>query len=119
MDKATGPMSARAEVVLKGPRGIKLEYALKIHFKASNNAVEYGVMIADLNLAKEIKPKMLIIYSDSQLVINQMEGQFTEKDGDMLKYLIVATRVVDLVLEQIPRESNQEVYALSKMAYEG
>ena len=52
-------------------------------------------MIVGLSLAKEIKPEALIMYSNSQLVINQMEGRFTAKDGDMLKYLIVAIKVVE------------------------
>ena len=93
VDRVFDPMSAGAGVVLKGPRGIKLEYTLKILFKASNNAVKYEAMIAGLNLAKEIKPKTLIIYSDSQLVINQIEGQFATKDGDTLKYLTMATGI--------------------------
>ena len=58
-------MAAGAGVVLKGPRGIKLEYALKIRFKASNNAAEYEAMIAGLNLAKEIKPEILIVHNNS------------------------------------------------------
>ena len=63
-------MSVGVRVVLKKPREIKLEYALKIHFKASKNTTEYEPMIVGLNLAKEIKPKTFIVYNDSQLVIN-------------------------------------------------
>ena len=56
-------------------------------------------MIVGMNLTKEIKLKALIVYSDSQLVINQIEGQFTAKDEDMLKYLTIVMKIVEQLKE--------------------
>ena len=49
---------------------------LRFRFKASNNEAEYKVLIAGLNLAKEMKVKSLEIYSDSQLVICQITYEY-------------------------------------------
>ena len=41
----------RAGIVLTSPKGDRLEYALQIHFKASNNVAEYEALVHGLKLA--------------------------------------------------------------------
>ena len=43
-----------AGIVLTWPKGDRLEYALQIHFKASNNVAEYEALIHGLKLAREL-----------------------------------------------------------------
>ena len=43
-----------AGIVLTSPKGDRLEYALQIHFKASNNVAEYEALVHGLRLAKEL-----------------------------------------------------------------
>jgi ribonuclease HI len=50
----------------------RLSYVLRIHFKASNNAVEYEVALHDLRITIELSIKRLIVFGDSALVINQV-----------------------------------------------
>lgn len=52
-------------IVLKGLEAITIEYALKLFFEATTNTTKYKALVKSLNLAKEIKPKGLNIYSDS------------------------------------------------------
>ena len=47
--------------------------ALRFRFKASNNKVEYEELIVGLNLAKEMKVESLEVYSDSQLIVCQLQ----------------------------------------------
>lgn len=42
-------------MVLLSPKGMKILYAIKLEFKATNNQVEYEVLIAGLNLALIMK----------------------------------------------------------------
>ena len=51
--------------------GDKLRYVLRIYFRASNNVVEYEVALHGLRIAIEPSDKCLM-YSDSALVINQL-----------------------------------------------
>ena len=58
-----------AGLVLTGPHGVKILYALKFGFKASNNEGEYEALIAGIRLAKDIGAEKLEVFSDSMLVV--------------------------------------------------
>ncbi|KAM2090852.1 hypothetical protein ACFX1T_029413 [Malus domestica] len=49
-----------------------MEYALRFKFKASNNEAEYEALITCLRLAKHLRVKRIDIFSDAQLVVNQI-----------------------------------------------
>ncbi|KAI5328316.1 hypothetical protein L3X38_027713 [Prunus dulcis] len=49
-----------------------IEYALRFKFHASNNVAKYEALLAGLRLAKEIGAKQIQIFSDSQLVVHQV-----------------------------------------------
>ena len=63
-------------VVLESPMGEKVRYALRLQFLATNNETEYEALIAGLHLAREMGLQQLRIYSDSQLVVNQVRGDY-------------------------------------------
>ena len=60
--------------------------ALRFEFEASNNEVKYEVLIAGLNLAKEIKVESLEIYNDSRLVICQITDKYQARGEKMAAY---------------------------------
>ena len=45
-----------------------MEYAIRIGFKATNNEVEYEVLLAELKVTTELRVDSLDAFSDSQLV---------------------------------------------------
>jgi hypothetical protein len=61
-----------AGVYFISPSGDKLSYVLQIHFKASNNATKYEVALHGLCIAVELDIKWIIVFSDSALVIRQV-----------------------------------------------
>jgi ribonuclease HI len=63
---------ARAGVYFISPSGDRLSYVLNIHFKASNNAIEYEAALHGLRIAIELNIKRLMVFGDSALVINQV-----------------------------------------------
>ena len=65
-----GP-DAGAGIVLISPEGGKFQYAVRLHFSASNNIAEYEALISSLHIAIDIGATRLYIYGDSKLVINQ------------------------------------------------
>ena len=76
-----------AGVILESPTGEKVSYALRFKFSASNNKAEYKALLARLRLAKEIRVEQLKIYSDSQLVVNQVNEDYQAKGENMAAYL--------------------------------
>ncbi|SPT20150.1 unnamed protein product [Triticum aestivum] len=72
--------------VLTSPKGDKLQYALQIHFAASNNVAEYEVLIHGLRLAKELGIRRILCYGDPDLVVQQSSGDWDAKDTNMASY---------------------------------
>ncbi|CAL8145589.1 unnamed protein product [Prunus armeniaca] len=51
---------------------LPLSTALRFKFHASNNEAEYEALLAGLRLAKEMGAEQIQIFSDSQLVVHQV-----------------------------------------------
>ena len=64
-----------------------MEYSLRFGFQASNNEAEYEAVIAGLNLALSMEADQLEIYSDSQLVVKQIEDSYKARGEKMILYL--------------------------------
>ena len=76
-----------ASVILESSTGEKISYARRLEFLTFNNEAEYEALLAGLCLAKEIRVEKLKIYSDSQLVVNQVNGDYQAKGENMAAYL--------------------------------
>src|SRR4051812_48583385 len=63
---------AGAGVVLISPKGTNLKYVLQINFShASNNEAEYEALLHGMRMAKTCGATRLLIYGDSNLVVQQ------------------------------------------------
>ena len=67
---------AGAGVLLISPEGHKIPYALRFGFKATNNEAEYEALLVGLCLAREVKVERLLIFSNAQLVVCQIQGEY-------------------------------------------
>ena len=76
MDGSSNNGGSGAGLILISPEGHRIHCALRFGFKASNNKAEYEALIAGLELAKEMKVKSLDIFSDSQLVVCQINDEY-------------------------------------------
>ena len=84
-----------AGLILVSPRGHQVNYTLKFGFKAPNNEAKYEALIARLELAKEMKVKSLDIFSDSQLVVCQINDEYHAREGKMAAYLHRAKKLLE------------------------
>ncbi|XP_075515309.1 uncharacterized protein LOC142549950 [Primulina tabacum] len=107
-------------VVIISPPGENIKLALRIDSRVTNNEAEYEAVLAGIRAAWEVGASRIILYSDSQLITQQIKGVYEAKDDRMLKYLQLiraqAEIFADWSIEQIPREENGEADALAKMA---
>ncbi|XP_077225791.1 uncharacterized protein LOC143858995 [Tasmannia lanceolata] len=122
VDGSAGKTGHGAGVVLHGPEGFTVEYALRLDFTASNNEAEYEALLAELSLAAELGAGKLKVYSDSQLVVSQVNGAYEAKGLRMKRYLQKVKeklqRMGEVEVLQVPRDMNNRADALSKMASE-
>lgn len=65
--------------LLRNPNGYLLEQSLRFGFSASNNEAEYEALISGLGLTRRFGAISLKIFSDSKLVINQVNGSYAMK----------------------------------------
>ena len=120
VDGASNAQERGAGLILTSPEGIDIEYALRFGFQASNNEVEYEAVIAGLNLAHSMEVDQLEVYSDSQLVLRQIEDTYEAKSKTMILYLKkvreLLKKFVLVQVRHIPKAENSRVDALAKLA---
>ncbi|XP_073138843.1 uncharacterized protein [Henckelia pumila] len=98
----------------------------KVYVDGSSNSegcgggAEYEAVLIGLRAAKQVGAARIHLYSDSQLVAQQVTGSYevkSEKLKEYMKAIEEARRLFDEVMfEQIPRESNEKADVLAKMA---
>ena len=72
VNEASWKIEASVGLQLKSSSGDKIEQAIRLGFSASNNLSEYEAILAGIELAAAISTDKLIIRSDSQLVVGQV-----------------------------------------------
>ena len=108
-----------AGVVLVSPRGDKLRYVLQIHFDSSNNEAEYEALLYGLRMAISLGVRRLMVYGDSDLVVNQVMKEWDVRSPAMTGYCNAVRKLEKkfegLELHHIPRLKNQAANELAKI----
>jgi ribonuclease HI len=86
-DGAWGQSGAKASVVLVAPSSLRLKYAARLEFRATNNIAEYEGLFLGLNKAKALLARRLLIKIDSQVVANQVEKEYMAREPELVRYL--------------------------------
>ena len=92
---------------------------IRLDFPTTNNEVEYEALVAGLDLAKAAEAMSVVIYYDSQVITNQVNGDYKCKGERMKRYLDqVKRRVDDLKAKiiQILKGENEQADCLAKAA---
>jgi len=97
-------------VVLISPDGSRLCYAIRLHFLASNNAMEYEALINRLRIAIELGATRLYVHGDLELVIDQVMKESSCKSPLMIAYCQEVRKLKDkfqgIKLHHVPRKDN-------------
>jgi ribonuclease HI len=107
-------------IVLISPEGELLEQAVRLGFGASNNEAEYEALLHGLKAAKRLGADSLTIHCDSQLIVNQLTGEYMAKDERMVAYRDLAKNLLkgfrEFNVERIGREHNGHADSLAGLA---
>src|SRR4051812_45306026 len=110
---------AGAGVVLVSPRKDEMRYVLQIHFPATNNEAEYEALLYGLQMAISLGIRRLMVFRDSDLVINQVMEQWDIRSPAMTTYYVTVQNLEKkfhgLELHHIPRAHNQAADDLSNL----
>ena len=120
MDGASRQMGVGIGLQLKALTRERIEQAIRLDFTTSNNEVEYEAILAGIDLVIFVSSEKIIIQSDSQLVVGQVNGEYKTRDQRMTKYVCLVKLLLESFvawkLEHIPRGSNEKANALVAVA---
>lgn len=107
-------------VIIKGRDGNLLEEIGGYLGVTTNNFAEYSGLVAALKASLKYQVAHIEIYSDSQLVVRQLNGLYSVKSESLLPLHKEARRLMSLLgnvaVFYIPREKNKEADALANKA---
>lgn len=88
--------------------------------EATNNVAEYQALLHALRYALEKGMRRVRVFSDSELVVRQIEGAYKVKHPAMKKLhgeaMALLGRFEEAAVSHIPRESNHEADRLANLA---
>ncbi len=86
----------------------------------TNNFAEYMAFILALIEARNLAVSECTVYSDSQLLCEQLNGRYRVKHGNIIAPYTLAKKMISLFdrveIRHIPREENSQADALAKKA---
>jgi ribonuclease HI len=121
-----GGISCYAFIVKSDERIIHSDYgvaAKPFSEESTNNVAEYTALAKALQwlLANNFNSNKVEIKSDSQLVVNQLTGDYKVKAKRILPLfkhvLFLKTKFQDIQIKWIPRDMNREADTLTNKAY--
>lgn len=87
----------------------------------TNNIAEYTALLALLKRMKGTECSRLVVHSDSELMVRQLNGEYRVRDGEIRKYYDKVQRLIrslkcEVELKHIPRERNADADRLANQA---
>ncbi|MCX6807732.1 MAG: ribonuclease HI family protein [Patescibacteria group bacterium] len=100
-----------AGAILSDAQGIILGKASQKLGICTNNQAEYMALILGLNLAIKNKISELTVFMDSNLVVEQVSGNFKVKNADLKKLFLDVQKLIlkfkKISFKHIPRAKNK------------
>nr|XP_009383140.1 PREDICTED: uncharacterized protein LOC103970956 [Musa acuminata subsp. malaccensis] len=120
VDGSATSSSAVAGLVLSAPDGRSFERSLRFGFRATKNEAEYEALLAKLKLALEMQVDVIRVFTDSQLVAEQLSDGYEAREPTMERYLAKVKSLVSnfsrFTLSKVSRNQNERADKLAKMA---
>jgi ribonuclease HI len=114
------PGPASYAVILRAPDGAVRFEAGKYIGRATNNVAEYYGLITALDYAATQGISRLLVRSDSELLVRQMQGRYKVKSADLRPLHERARKLAQgfayFAIEHVPREQNREADELANVA---
>ena len=107
-------------IVIISPRGASFEFALPTKPMITNNQAKYEAILKGLQLLHKVKAKVVEIFRDSQLIINQLISLYGCKEDTLKGYYDECQKLLKeflhVTFQHIPRAQNQEANCLAQSA---
>ena len=120
IDGASNQRGSGLGLVLLSPEGITIEKSLRLGFSATNNEAEYEALLEGMGMIRKMGGKSVDMFSDSRLIVGQVNGDMEAKDKRMQEYLVrvkhLQTHFHHFHLTHVPRSGNTHADSLATLA---
>jgi len=101
-------------------RGGRTEEIVGFLGRTTNNVAEYAALVAVLAFSRREGIDHLVVHSDSQLLVRQIEGTYKVKAPHLvpifLKILALRRGIAHFEIHHVPREQNRDADRLANRA---
>jgi ribonuclease HI len=127
-DGAWCHVGAGATTIITSPTSIKHRYAARLSFalesdRCTNNIAEYEAVILGLRKLRALGVTTCIVKTDSKVVVDHVEKEYSAKDPALMQYLTVVRSLERqfkvFTLQHVDHARNEEANALAKAAARG
>nr|XP_023885193.1 uncharacterized protein LOC111997345 [Quercus suber] len=120
VDGAANQRGSGIGLVLISPEKIIIKKSLRLDFSATNNEAEYKALLMGMAMVRRVGGKSMKLFSDSRLVVGQVQGEFEAKDERMQGYLsrvkCLQSEFDSFSLIHIPKSGNSHANSLATLA---
>ena len=120
VDGASNQKGSGIRLVLISPEKVIIEKSLRLDFSATNNEVEYEVLLTGMTMVQRMGGKSVKLISDSRLVVGKVKGEFEVKDERIQGYLsqvkCLEPKFDAFDLLHVPRTGNAHANSLAMLA---
>ncbi len=114
------PGPAAAAFILTDSGGVQLQAKALFLGQTTNNVAEYTAIVKALQAAEQIGAKQITIFSDSELLVKQINGQYKVKSELIRPFFWQAVKLLNEFeswkVQFVPREKNKEADKLVNQA---
>ena len=120
VDGAANQKGFGVRLVLISPESITTEKSLRMDFSTTNNEAEYEALLEGMSMVQKLGGKIVNMFSDSRLIIGQVNGELEARDKSMQEYLdqtkCLRSNFDSFILLHIPRSGNTHANSLATLA---
>ncbi|MFC1961775.1 ribonuclease HI family protein [Chloroflexota bacterium] len=117
------PGPAAIGAIIRDKQGNIIAHVSKRIGMTTNNQAEYRAIIAALEKAVSLGARQATVYSDSELMVRQINGRYKVKNTALRPLYQDVVRLIgsleDFKISHIPRQQNAEADKLANMALDG
>ena len=105
-------------ILLRDENGTELFAGCGYIGRATNNVAEYEALLACLQKAVSLQCKKLVVHSDSELMVRQLQGKYRVKDKSLQRYFqkiqkMLSSAPFEFSIVHVLREENRDADLLA------
>ena len=120
VDSAANQRGSGVGLVLVSLEGITIEKSSRLGFSTTNNETEYEALLEGMSMIQKLGGKSINMFSDSRLVVGQVNRELEARDERMKEYLVQVKRLQarfnHFSLMHVSRSGNTHADSLATLA---